>query len=36
MAFNEGKLRLMLDWIVPLLPRRTVLKVSRRAMEKTS
>ncbi|HGN0599501.1 TPA: SDR family NAD(P)-dependent oxidoreductase [Pseudomonas aeruginosa] len=35
-AFNEGKLRLMLDWIVPLLPRRTVLKVSRRAMEKTS
>lgn len=35
-AFNECKLRLMLDWIVPLLPRRTVLKVSRQAMEKTS
>ncbi|WP_085725094.1 SDR family oxidoreductase [Pseudomonas sp. R37(2017)] len=35
-AFNECKLRVMLDWIVPLLPRSTVLKVSRQAMEKTS
>jgi len=35
-AFNEGKLRVLLEWIVPLLPRSTVLKVSRQAMEKTS
>lgn len=35
-AFNEGKLRLLLDWIVPLLPRTMVLKVSRQAMEKAS
>ncbi|WP_371227130.1 SDR family NAD(P)-dependent oxidoreductase [Pseudomonas sp. QE6] len=33
-AFNECKLRVMLDWIVPLLPRNLVLKVSRQAMEK--
>lgn len=33
-AFNEGKLRVMLDWIVPLLPRKVVLKLSRQAMEK--
>lgn len=35
-AFNEGKLRVMLDWIVPLLPRKMVLKMSRKAMEKAS
>ena len=35
-AFNEGKLRVMLDWIVPLLPRKMVLKMSRQAMEKSS
>ena len=35
-AFNEGKLRVMLDWIVPLLPRKMVLKMSRQAMEKPS
>lgn len=35
-AFNECKLRIMLDWIVPLLPRRMVLKLSRQAMEKAS
>lgn len=35
-AFNEGKLRVMLDWIVPLLPRKLVLKMSRQAMEKAS
>lgn len=35
-AFNEGKLRVMLDWIVPLLPRKLVLRMSRKAMEKAS
>jgi short-subunit dehydrogenase len=33
-AFNEGKLKFMLNWIVPLLPRKSVLKISRQAMEK--
>jgi short-subunit dehydrogenase len=33
-AFNEGKLKCMLDWVLPLLPRRTTLKMSRLAMEK--
>lgn len=33
-AFNEGKLRLMLDWIIPFLPRKVILKTSRQAMEK--
>lgn len=35
-AFNESKLQVMLDWIVPLLPRKTVLKISRQAMEKAA
>jgi len=35
-AFNECKLRIMLDWVVPLLPRKMVLKVSRQAMEKAA
>lgn len=35
-AFNECKLRVMLDWIIPLLPRKLVLKVSRQAMEKVA
>ncbi|MBN3756467.1 SDR family oxidoreductase [Paraburkholderia sp. Tr-20389] len=35
-AFNEVKLKIMLDWIVPLLPRKTVLKMSRQAMEKAA
>lgn len=35
-AFNEFKLRVMLDWIIPLLPRTLVLKLSRQAMEKAS
>ncbi|ALL70164.1 Short-chain dehydrogenase/reductase SDR (plasmid) [Paraburkholderia caribensis MBA4] len=35
-AFNESKLRVVLDWIVPLLPRKTVLKISRQAMEKSA
>jgi len=34
-AFNEGNLKFMLNWIVPLLPRKLVLKISRQAMEKT-
>ena len=33
-AINEGGLKFMLDWIIPLLPRKTVLKLSRQAMEK--
>lgn len=33
-AFNEGKLHFMLDWIIPFLPRRLVLKMSQMAMEK--
>ena len=33
-AFNEGKLKFMLDWIIPLMPRKTILKISRQAMEK--
>lgn len=32
---DDWKLSLMLNWFVPLLPRRTVLKLSRRAMEKS-
>ncbi|WP_232053724.1 SDR family oxidoreductase [Microbulbifer sp. GL-2] len=34
-AFNEKKLKLLLNWIVPLLPRKMVLKISRQAMEKS-
>lgn len=34
-AFNEGTLRMMLEWIMPLLPRKMVLKLSRQAMEKS-
>ncbi|MEM7194377.1 MAG: SDR family oxidoreductase [Pseudomonadota bacterium] len=32
-AFNEFGLRFMINWIIPLLPRRLVLKISRRTME---
>ena len=35
-AFNEGGLKFMLNWIIPLLPRKTVLKLSRQAMEKSA
>lgn len=35
-AINEFSLRFMLNWIVPFLPRRTVLKMSRQSMEKSS
>lgn len=34
-AFNEGGLKFLLNWIIPLLPRKTVLKMSRQAMEKS-
>lgn len=35
-AINEKKLRFMLDWIIPFLPRKAILKISRQAMEKTA
>ncbi len=35
-VFNERKLGFMLNWIIPLLPRKMVLKLSRRAMEKSA
>jgi len=34
-AFNETKLKLLLNWVVPFLPRKLVLKVSRKTMEKS-
>lgn len=34
-AFNEGKLKFAAEWVVPLLPRKTMLKMSRSAMEKS-
>ncbi|NUZ12512.1 SDR family oxidoreductase [Pseudoalteromonas sp. McH1-7] len=33
-SFNETGLKFMLNWIIPLLPRKTVLKMSRQFMEK--
>ena len=35
-SFNEGILKFMLTWVIPLLPRKMVLKLSRQAMEKSS
>ncbi|MEM6471963.1 MAG: SDR family oxidoreductase [Planctomycetota bacterium] len=35
-AINERSLSLLLKWIVPFLPRRLVLKLSRRSMEKSA
>ena len=35
-AFNEGALKFMLNWVTPLLPRKTLLKISRKAMEKSA
>lgn len=35
-AFNEGGLKFMLTWILPLLPRKVILSMSRKAMEKSS
>lgn len=34
-VINDWKLSLLLNWVVPFLPRRTVLKISRRTMEKS-
>jgi len=34
-AINEAGVKFMLNWIVPLLPRKIVLKASRQSMEKT-
>ncbi|OFT04408.1 hypothetical protein HMPREF3107_00355 [Neisseria sp. HMSC31F04] len=33
-AFNEAKLIFASDWVMPLPPRKTVLKMSRMVMEK--
>lgn len=33
-AFNESKLKFAVNWVIPLLPRKLVLKLSRMAMEK--
>lgn len=35
-AFNEGMLKFVLGWMIPLLPRKTVLRISRQAMEKAN
>ncbi len=34
-AINDWKLSLMLNWMLPFLPRQTVLKMSRKSMEKS-
>lgn len=34
-AFNEAKLKFALEWVIPFLPRKMVLKMSRKAMEKS-
>ncbi|KIO38234.1 SDR family NAD(P)-dependent oxidoreductase [Shewanella sp. cp20] len=34
-AFNEPSLKFMLNWIIPFLPRKLILKISRQAMEKS-
>lgn len=34
-SFNEGQLRFLLNWVIPFLPRKMVLKISRQAMEKS-
>ena len=34
-AINDWKLSFLLNWLLPFLPRRTVLRLSRRAMEKS-
>ena len=33
-AIDDRKLRLLINWVLPWLPRRMVLRMSRRAMEK--
>lgn len=34
-AFNEGKLKFASDWVLPFMPRKMLLKASRKAMEKS-
>lgn len=34
-AFNESSLNFMLNWVIPFLPRKTILNMSRKFMEKT-
>lgn len=34
-AIDNGKLSFLLNWVVPWLPRRTVLNLSRKSMEKS-
>ncbi|MDO6684814.1 MULTISPECIES: SDR family NAD(P)-dependent oxidoreductase [unclassified Agarivorans] len=34
-AINQRSLSFMLNWIIPFMPRKTLLKISRQAMEKT-
>ncbi len=34
-AFNEAKLKFALEYVIPLLPRKAMLKMSRKAMEKS-
>ena len=36
LAFNELGLKLLLKWVIPLLPKKAVLKMSRQSMEKTA
>ena len=35
-AINESSLNFLLNWVIPFLPRKMVLKMSRQAMEKTA
>jgi len=35
-AFNEGGLKFILNWVVPFMPRKAVLKLSRQTMEKVA
>lgn len=34
-AFNEGKIKFASDWVLPFMPRKMLLKASRKAMEKS-
>ena len=34
-AINDWRLRMMLEWVVPFVPRRTMLRLSRQSMEKS-
>ncbi|GAM76293.1 short-chain dehydrogenase [Vibrio ishigakensis] len=35
LSFNEGMLKFAINWVFPLLPRKQVLKASRKSMEKS-